>query len=451
MGTATSKGVRLIAALALTLGIGGFGVAAPAIAAPTIDPTAKGTLHLFKGATPAAGTSSDGLKLATDPDGPIPGVEFTITPITDTDADPANGTLDLTTPGGWTLLAQFQDLGGTAASLLASGTPGPAVVAGPTGDDGWAVKDDLAPGVYVVTETRTPAGVVPSVPFLVTLPMTDPAGTGTWLTDVYAYPKNDSVEATKTVNKETANIGEDLTYTITGKVPQNVGLDGERVAPTAFAFVDDYDEVRLNPEATEGIKVVSDGTALTSDDYTVTDRDGVLVVELDDAGLAKLVDATQVTVTFKARVLASGDIVNAAQFVPSAQVKSGMGELADPTDDDDDAVNLPVPTNAVETVVGGAHLTKVDAASASTLLGGASFRVYQASDAGLTTPVAIDATDDGLLNPVSTWTTNADGVVSIDGLAVGAYLLVEVKAPVGYELSPTPSRSPSRTTRAPPT
>lgn len=55
---------------------------------------------------------------------------------------------------------------------------------------GIAKFDDLALGLYVVIETKTPAKVTtPATPFLVSVPMTTTDGKE-WLYDVHVYPKN---------------------------------------------------------------------------------------------------------------------------------------------------------------------------------------------------------------------------------------------------------------------
>lgn len=110
-----------------------------------------------------------------------------------------------------------------------------------TSADGTATAANLAAGLYLVVEqpnqTVTVDGqtlqLVPSVPFLVSVPMTNPAGDG-WLDTVHVYPKNQSFDAeaavTKTlsdpltteegVNVTGSSLGEDVRYTVTATVPE---------------------------------------------------------------------------------------------------------------------------------------------------------------------------------------------------------------------------------------
>lgn len=74
--------------------------------------------------------------------------------------------------------------------------------AGTTGDN---VKQISGQGLYLVVETKAPATVTKrSVPFVVSLPMTDKENGNGWMYDVYAYPKN-SISATD-VEKEISAI-----------------------------------------------------------------------------------------------------------------------------------------------------------------------------------------------------------------------------------------------------
>ena len=85
-------------------------------------------------------------------------------------------------------------------------------------------------------------------------------------------------------------------------------------------------------------------------------------------------------------------------------------------------------TNAKTPVLGGAILTKVDVDKPTTVLAGATFKLEQRlADGTWATVPGFEAL-----------TTGADGVVKVDGLAVGDYRFVETAAPEGYVLDETP-------------
>ena len=74
-----------------------------------------------------------------------------------------------------------------------------------TNNNGIAEFKDLALGLYVVIETKTPAKVTtPEDPFLVSVPMTTTDGTE-WLYDVHVYPKNKTTYGSVTLEKSGNN------------------------------------------------------------------------------------------------------------------------------------------------------------------------------------------------------------------------------------------------------
>ncbi|WP_345450262.1 SpaH/EbpB family LPXTG-anchored major pilin, partial [Arthrobacter gyeryongensis] len=168
----------------LALGAGGAHAANTA----NIDPSKTGSLTIHKYEKPATPTNlpSDGTALTpaqTAALTPMAGVTFTVQKVDN---------IDLTTNAGWAAAAAL-------TPAQAAGQAGPGSTA-TTGAAGTATLGSLPLGLYLVTETGYPAGVTPSAPFLVTIPMTDPTGGNGWMYDVNVYPKNAVTAATKTVN-----------------------------------------------------------------------------------------------------------------------------------------------------------------------------------------------------------------------------------------------------------
>lgn len=121
---------------------------------------------------------------------PAAGIKFNVYQVNDT---------DLTKEEGWTTASKTKlaDLfnGRPAVETLKADKVGKPVVV-TTGADGSATASKLPAGQYLVVEESNPVtsggtAVAPSVPFLVTVPATNPDGNG-WLDTVHVYPKNQS-------------------------------------------------------------------------------------------------------------------------------------------------------------------------------------------------------------------------------------------------------------------
>lgn len=142
-----------------------------------------------------------------------------------------------------------------------------------TDGNGKATFEGLAAGAYLVTETEwenarpADAGyesngtetLVPADPFIVFLPMTNPAGDG-WISNVNVYPKNSFARVEKAVEDEGKHVlNEDqVTYTLTGIVPS--AQEGKKL--DWFGLRDAYNNTEITPDYKNlTVKVIStDGT-----------------------------------------------------------------------------------------------------------------------------------------------------------------------------------------------
>ena len=443
--------LALPAATSATQAAPAFGLAATTERAPSLvdlDATRTGsiTIHkLVKNDTNGT-TAGNGLEDANASGTPLGNVTFTAERLTN---------VDLTTQAGWEKLAGFN---GDVAAAKATGVD--AAKEKTTGADGLAKFDSLPLGAYIVTETVTPAGYVGSKPFIITVPMTHPDDLNKWVYDVHAYPKNSKAGVDKTVKDDTTPaIGSAISYTIKSDIPAAEALD-------YYDVVDQYDKRVELPEADIALKIIDGKTgevALVKDtDYKLIAADGTdgktkfWTAEFTADGRAKLIanrkdDNTKVQMdlsgTVKDKVEADGLFKNKAVLLPNAPSngwKPNSGEVPPPD----------YPHSEVVSKFGKVKITKVNAKDPATKLKGAQFEVYQCTPQS--TPTAnfesVDATLDKKLSPAGTTTfeTDTDGVVTIDGLrnndwenneAVtnpGYYCLVEVKAPEGFELQTRP-------------
>ena len=443
--------LALPAATSATQAAPAFGLAATVTRAPSLvdlDPTKTGsiTIHKLVKENSNGTTEGNGLEDATATGTPLANAKFTVEKLTN---------VDLTTQAGWEKLASYD---GNVAAAKNDGVD--AAVAKITGADGLAKFDGLPLGAYIVTETVTPAGYVGSKPFIITVPMTHPTDLNKWVYDVHAYPKNSKAGVEKTVKDDTTPaIGSEISYTIKSDVPAAEAL-------SYYDVVDQYDKRVELPEANVALKLINGKTgevALVKDtDYKLIAADGTdgktkfWTAEFTAAGRQKLLDNrkddnTKVQMdlsgTVAKKVENDGLFKNKAILLPNAPSngwKPDSGTVPPPD----------YPNSEVVSKFGKVKITKVSSKDANAKLKGAQFEVWKCTPQSTPTTnfESVDASLDEQLSPAGTTTyeTDGDGVVTIDGLrnndwenneAVtnpGWYCLVETKAPEGFELQTRP-------------
>jgi fimbrial isopeptide formation D2 family protein/LPXTG-motif cell wall-anchored protein len=402
-----------LAAIAVVM-VGGA-VGAPATAAPigpNLDPTATGSLIIHKLVQPgtATGLPNDGTALTQQQLAgltPLAGVGFTVQRVS---------SVDLATNAGWDATR-----GLTAAAVLADPTSYPLAASGSgtTNAAGDATFPNLPVALYLVTETDPGSNPIAQLaaPFLVTLPLS--TGNDTWLYDVNVYPKNAVTNVTKTVDDSAARgLGDDVTWTISGDVPYLTAED----TVDRFSLEDPLDARLAYASAQITAKTASGAPlALAADDYVLTapptGQNGTVAVDFTAAGRAKLNEnqGAVVTMRLSTSVVAIGDgsIENTATLT---------------------ANNAQISADAV-TSWGALRIFKYGSADTQTGLQGAQFQVFRTENdaTSRTNPVTV--------NSAATFTTDVDGNVTMDGLRVGDYWIVETQAPTGYQANPAPIRA----------
>lgn len=432
----------LVTAVALALG-----GAAAAQAAPPQPVPANSQVTITKLEQPAtAGGTATGAPIGSLPSATIDGVVFDYYLVTNTGAGQTN---DIGTNAGQ----------GYAAGLTASSAPisGAATGSFPATASGGVTTLTLPRGLYVVKESSAPAGVVPAVPFLLAVPLTNPTDPTKWLDNIYVYPKNAKISAAKTVSNATKFVvGDTVTWTIDTAIPRVPNPAGSPafLATDAFVVQDTLTNAQLTTTASATDLRVTAPAGLTrgtgSDgDYnvvldTTTDPAKTTVkVVFTAAGLGKLAQAVnadanaKVTVELDTVVKATGKILNSASIFPN------QTSITD---------SKPIVTDPAEVRYGNYNVQKTssDASKTGAALDGAVFRVYtnltdaKAGNANFLKPST---------QPSGEWTTANGGHLSITGLrdsdwANGAqqsssalnqtYYLVEVKALPGHQLLAEP-------------
>ncbi|WP_083587247.1 SpaH/EbpB family LPXTG-anchored major pilin [Agrococcus sp. Marseille-P2731] len=395
---------RLAAAIAAVSVAGLLALgAAPASAAPNIDPAAEGSITVHKlEQPPTPGTVGDGTEIDTTGMNPLGGVTFTAQQVE---------SIDLSTNAGWAAadgLVAADVLGDAEAYPLgAADTATTGAIGTPTA--GEAVFGGLPIGVYLVTETSTGANPValPAQPFLVSIPQAIEGDD--WLYDVNVYPKNSLIDVAKeVVDTDARGIGDQVAWTIDTFVP----YQSEGNTLSAFAVIDQLSVEQL---AFVSATVTLGETSLTAGtDYALTSTGGLVVVEMSGPGLLALNAAggqtLAVTITSEIIAVGDGSIENtAAVFVNDPERMNGFV------------------SNEAVSYWGALQITKT-AAGSTELLDGAVFEVYDTAGA----LVEVDG---------ETRFTTVDGVVVIPGLRTTlegvTYTLREVEAPLGYIIGGT--------------
>lgn len=411
----TARSVTFAAIVGLSMGIS----APAAIAAPetaivaqadatgattaNIDFNKTGSLTINKRDL-ADGTAIDGTGAEQNAPGkPLAGVTFKVEKVN----------IDLSQAANWAELGKL-----TAADALKKGLDTSfAAQEQTTGADGQVKFDNLPVGIYVVTETGAPQGVIKGAPFVISLPFTNPTGTE-WNYNPVVYPKNTKAEASKEVVDADKQIGEEITYTL--KTPTPALGEGQTVKK--YVITDDYDQTKVKPNL-EKIQLKIASQVIPTEAYSVADNGDKITITFNDFAMLNANPSSVVVTTIPAKVTAQGEIVNSADVT-----------FNNPNSDSD---TVTIPTNEVFSYYGQVDVVKKDADEKDKVLEGAKFEVYASNDA------VCGNDDDVQIFTDNQFVTDAQGKVIIKGLHATniednnklidkTYCLKEVEAPAGY-------------------
>ncbi len=409
----TARSVAFAAIAGLALGVSAPGALAQenpgaeqgAVNKANIDFTKKGSITLYKKKGAETANRATGKEMAGVPGEALSGVTYKITKL---NYDLQNG--------DWATFPK------TAAD--AKGHETGTTVGGTTGDDGKVAFENLDLGIYLVEETKAPAGIVAGAPFIVSVPMVNEASDA-WNYDVVAYPKNTETKTEKTVKDADKHIQDAYTYTINADAP-TFGTDKTL---KKFVFSDQLD-ARLEFDKVTEVK--AGDVVLTEGDYTIdapaAGNTNTLTVTLTDQGLAKVASGAKMSLTFAVKRKEVGD---------TTELKNQGTVIFNNPNTDKDVENK---TNEVVTYHGKLKVVKKDGKEAGKVLQGAEFELYRCASAQdkLENPLTV--------NGANKWTTGEDGTITIDGLHVTdfadnaqvtdvkKFCLKETKAPAGYAL-----------------
>lgn len=421
--TALTKRVTALAgAVALTAAalLAGAGAATAATTDPNPGPgnvnfDEQGSIVVHKHEQPnPQGEVGDGSDLGVLP-GALEGVSFTVEQLD----------IDLTDAAAWDQLEGLQPgdvdvmAGGYSDTLTTDG-------------DGIANFTGLPVGVYLVTEGDAPAelGIVSkAAPFIVVIPTSI---NDAWTYDVHAYPKNTVSQLEKVLDEEqdgtTFGQGEDVRWNVTSTAPTLTADD----VLNKYEITDNLDS-RLEFVGVEN--VMYGGEALDAAYYEVVPETGGQTVTLrfTEAGLAWLAEEDAEGTNNSGKDLTFDIVTKVVGDIGDGVIVNEATQL---TNFNDDETDTETPSNEDETYWGNVNILKQDEAN-QLQLSGAEFQVFRTAEdaAAGVNPIAV--------NGETTFTTDANGVITISSLNVGAdgtsrtYYIKETKAPEGYVLDET--------------
>lgn len=305
-------------------------------------------------------------------------------------------------------------------------TMGTFVVSSSATDQNGLTKVTLGEGYFWVVERGlTTIASSTAVPFGLTLPYTNATGDGN-LSTIHVYPKNtlqDTPDVEKTIDESDASqyIGQPFDWTVSSKIPKGIK------EYTKYEFVDVIDE-KLDYVSTT---LTSPSNLVLGTDYTIThDPDtNTLTVAFTATGIAKLVADQNITYTISTKI-------------------NNRAVMGDPIKNDVD-LNFKNPhtegkagnPDTPEVATGGHKFKKTVETTDGTPLNGAEFVIINSNNQYIiqdesTLAVTFTTDIDEATRFVSGRT--GDGRFEVKGLAYGAYILRETKAPSGYALPTKP-------------
>ncbi len=252
--------------------------------------------------------------------------------------------------------------------------------------------------------------------------------------------KGEAPSIEKTANTETVEIGQVVTYTIKGTIPDTTGYESYvyKIHDTLTDGLDFVTDAQGETQATNPYLVsVKIGDNVATEQSATLSGEGNRTMELD---LSKWIKDNQeskgqaFTVTYYAKVNKEAVV----ETNNSASLEYGNNQ-GDTTTTTPSVVNTPTyPLNINKVIAGG-----------NTMLAGATFRLYKteedakvANDNAIKvtegTPegsytVAEDQTTEKNMNMVTVGSAVGEGYnLHLNGLAAGTYWLVETEAPAGY-------------------
>lgn len=261
--------------------------------------------------------------------------------------------------------------------------------------------------------------------------------------------KTEAPSITKKADKETVNIGDVVTYTVTGSIPDTTGYDQYQYIihdelSTGLDFVNDANGTALGTDATT-VKVTvafKDATDASTAPTTATiSGEGNRKMALD---LSEWVRANQennkgkeFTVTYYAKV--NKNAVVTEKNKARLEYGNKPGETTTTTPSEAKTPTYPLDIlkikKGTEEILAGAHFTLYASTTEGAIDESKPIKVTKDADGKYSYAADQASTDPSVITDMVTVATKFEGTgynLHINGLAAGTYYLKETKAPEGY-------------------
>lgn len=244
------------------------------------------------------------------------------------------------------------------------------------------------------------------------------------------------VEGSSTVEATDVNIGDDVTFQLTAKMP------------SSFAGYKTY-KVVFHDTLSEGlsfveksVKVEVGGKDVTNQFEVSASEDGELTISCNNvlAETVGVIAGSNIVVTYKAKLNSEAEIGSAGnpntvylEYSNNPNWSGQPGEGDEPTGE--------TPEDKVIVFTYELDVTKIAAGETSTRLQGAEFILYRGEGENCEYAQVTDGKLTGWTKTESDATTlvsDENGLFKVAGLDAGTYWLKETKAPAGYNLIKTP-------------
>ncbi len=269
--------------------------------------------------------------------------------------------------------------------------------------DGKASATGLDLGYYFVTST---SGA------LCNLTTTNPS--------VTIHDKNE-VLFKKEANKTSADVGETVNYTITGKVPDYTGF-------TTYTY-------KIADEMSEGLTFNKNVTVTVGGENKTSECKLTYDVESNANKFTVSIPVKDQKYTVGAKIeVKYTATLNKKAIAAISSNKATLEYSNDPTKSEE-TKKIPSEQKVYSSKI---EIVKYDKDNQSKKLSGAEFVLYKEDDASVKQYYKCDATTKNVTwvaeKANATVAITVDGAASFEGLANGTYYLEEIKAPAGYNL-----------------